>query len=72
MPLIKINGKDYKFDQLFEKAKAQLNMLRFVDVVLRRLKFQAKALQMACTAYASELLGTLAGALLRNENKTLN
>lgn len=66
MSLIKINGQDYEFDQLSDKAKAQLGMLRFVDGELQRLKAQAAALQMARTAYGNVLLGALA------ENQTLN
>ena len=72
MPLIKINDKDYEFDQLSDKAKAQLNMLRFVDAELQRLKTQTAALQMARTAYGSVLLGALAEAPALNENPTLN
>ena len=66
MPLIKINGQDYEFDQLSDKAKAQLSMLRFVDGELQRLKAQAAVLQMARTAYGDLLLSALA------ENQTLN
>ncbi len=66
MPLIKINDQDYEFDQLSEKAKAQLGMLRFVDGELQRLKSQAAVLQMARTAYGNVLLSALA------ENQTLN
>lgn len=66
MSLIKINGQDYEFDQLSEKAKAQLGMLRFVDAELQRLKAQAAVLQMARTAYGNVLLAALA------ENQTLN
>ncbi len=72
MPLIKINGKDYEFDQLSEKAKDQLNKLRFVDSELKRLKSQAAALQIAHVAYGNALLGALAEIPLLNENKTLN
>ena len=72
MPLIKINNKDYEFDQLSDKAKAQLNMLRFVDAELQRLKSQIAALQMARTAYGSVLLGALAETSALNENQTLN
>ncbi len=66
MPLVKINGQDYEFDQLSDKAKAQLGMLRFVDGELQRLKAQAAALQMARAAYGNVLLSALA------ENQTLN
>ena len=66
MPLIKINGTSYESEQLSQKAKAQLNMLRFVDAELQRLKAQTAALQMARTAYGNVLLAALA------ENKTLN
>lgn len=66
MSLIKINGQDYEFDQLSDKAKAQLGMLRFVDGELQRLKAQTAALQMARAAYGNVLLGAL------GENQTLN
>ena len=72
MPIIKINGKNYEFDHLSEKAKAQLGMLRFIDTELLRLKSQAAALQMARTAYGNVLLGALAETPALNENQTLN
>ena len=70
MPLIKINGNDYEFDTLPEQAKEQLNMLRFVDAELQRLKARTAALQMARNSYGRVLLAALPAVL--PENQTLN
>ena len=55
MPIIKIDDKDYDFDQLSDNAKAQLASLQFVDAELQRLNAQTAVLQTARMAYAKAL-----------------
>lgn len=55
MPTIKIDDKEYDFDQLSDNAKAQLASLQFVDAELQRLKSQTAVLQTARRAYAKAL-----------------
>ena len=62
MPIIKIDNKDYDFDQLSDNAKAQLASLQFVDAELQRLNAQTAVLQTARRAYAK----ALSDALLAN------
>ena len=66
MATIKINNKEYEYDHLPEKAKAQLDMLRFLDSELQRLHMQIEALQTARSTYGHVLLAALA------ENQTVN
>ena len=58
MQMIKIDDKEYDFDQLSEGAKSQLLSLQFVDGELQRLNSQAAVLQTARAAY-SKALGEL-------------
>lgn len=55
MPMIKIDDKEYDFDALSDKAKAQLASLQFVDAELQRLNAQAAVYQTARMAYSKEL-----------------
>lgn len=55
MPSIKIDGKEYEYENLSDKAKAQLTSLQFVDNELARLQAQASVLQTARMAYSKEL-----------------
>jgi hypothetical protein len=67
MPIIKIDDKDYDFDQLSDNAKAQLASLQFVDAELQRIAAQTAVLQTARMAYAkalSEALPAGAGTVL--------
>ena len=68
MPIIKIDDKDYDFDQLSDNAKAQLTSLQFVDAELQRLNAQAAVLQTARMAYAK----ALNDALPANASTVLN
>lgn len=52
---IKIDGKDYNFEDLSDEAKAQLASLQFVDSELQRLNSQAAVLQTARIAYSKAL-----------------
>ena len=55
MPIIKIDNKDYEYDNLSEEAKTQLKNLQFVDGEMSRLQAQSAILQTARLAYASAL-----------------
>ena len=68
MPIIKIDDKDYDFDQLSDNAKAQLASLQFVDAELQRLAAQTAVLQTARLAYAK----ALGEALPANPSTVLN
>ena len=68
MPIIKIDDKDYDFDQLSDNAKAQLASLQFVDAELQRLNAQTAVLQTARMAYAK----ALNDALPANASTVLN
>ena len=68
MPTIKIDDKDYDFDQLSDNAKAQLASLQFVDAELQRLNAQTAVLQTARMAYAK----ALNDALPANASAVLN
>ena len=59
MPIIKINDKDYEFDQLPDQAKAQLGLLRHIDDELRRIKAQGAVLQIARAACGKALTDAL-------------
>ena len=60
MTTIKIDDKEYDYDQLSEEAKSQLQSLQFVDAELQRLNGQAAVLQTARIAYAKALNEALA------------
>ena len=55
MPLIKIDDKDYEFDNFSDDAKAQLASIRFVDGELQRLNAQVAVMQTARMSYAKAL-----------------
>ena len=59
MPFIKIDGKEYDFDQLSDDAKSQITSLRFVDAELQRINAQAAVLQTARLSYAKALSDAL-------------
>ena len=60
MSIVKIDNKEYEFDNLCADAKAQLGMLQFVDAELQRLSAQTAILQTARVAYAKALNDALA------------
>ena len=47
MPLIKINGLTYEFDQLSDEAKGHLRYLGFIDVELEQLSMRINLLKIA-------------------------
>jgi hypothetical protein len=55
MTTITIDGKEYEYEALSDKAKAQLTSLQFVDTELARLQAKASILQTARVAYSKEL-----------------
>lgn len=55
MTTITIDGKEYEYEALSDKAKAQLTSMQFVDNELARLQAQASVLQTARMAYSKEL-----------------
>ena len=55
MSIIKIDNKEYEFDNLSADAKGQLQSLQFVDGELARLQAQTAVLQTARMAYAKAL-----------------
>ena len=50
-----IDNKEYEFDSLSDKAKAQLSSMQFVDGELARLQAKASVLQTARMAYSKAL-----------------
>ena len=60
MPIVKIDNKEYEFDNLSADAKGQLQSLQFVDGELQRLHAQTAVLQTARMAYAKALNEALA------------
>ena len=60
MPIVKIDNKEYEFDNLSADAKGQLQSLQFVDTELQRLHAQTAVLQTARMAYAKALNEALA------------
>jgi hypothetical protein len=60
MSIVKIDNKEYEFDNLSANAKAQLQSLQFVDGELQRLHAQTAVLQTARMAYAKGLNEALA------------
>ncbi len=59
MTTITIDGKEYEYEALSDKAKAQLTSMQFVDNELARLQAQASVLQTARMAYSKELQNEL-------------
>ena len=59
MTTITIDGKEYEYENLSDKAKAQLTSMQFVDNELARLQAQASVLQTARIAYSKELQNEL-------------
>ena len=59
MTTITIDNKEYEFESLSDKAKAQLSSLQFVDGELARLQAKASVLQTARMAYANALKSSL-------------
>jgi hypothetical protein len=59
MTTITIDGKEYEYENLSDKAKAQLTSMQFVDSELARLQAQASVLQTARVAYSKELQNEL-------------
>ena len=55
MAKVNIDGKDYEFDDLSEKAKAQLLSLQFVQGELKRLEAQIAVFKTAEVGYMREL-----------------
>jgi hypothetical protein len=55
MPVIKIDGQDYDYDQLSEAAKKQLQCLQFVEAELVRLDNQAAVFKTARIGYLNAL-----------------
>jgi hypothetical protein len=55
MTTITIDNKEYEFESLSDKAKAQLTSLQFVDGELARLQAKASVLQTARMAYSKAL-----------------
>lgn len=59
---VTIDGKEYKLDQLSEKAKKQLVNLRITDEEIQRLNHQLAIAQTARSAYANALKTEIEGA----------
>ena len=59
MTTITIDGKEYEYETLSDKAKAQLTSMQFVDNELARLQAQASVLQTARMAYSKEVQNEL-------------
>jgi len=59
MPNITIDNHPYDLDTLSDDARAQLQMLQFVDAELARLQAQAAVLQTARMAYSKALQAAL-------------
>jgi len=55
MAKVNIDGKDYEFDDLSDKAKAQLLSLQFVQGELKRLEAQIAVFKTAEVGYIREL-----------------
>jgi hypothetical protein len=55
MSTITINNQTYDLDTLSDEAKAQIQMLQFVDAELQRLAAQTAVLQTARVGYAKAL-----------------
>jgi uncharacterized small protein (DUF1192 family) len=59
MPSIKIDDKDYEFDDMTQNAKEQLISLQAVDRRIASLQEELAILQTARIAYANALKGEL-------------
>ena len=55
MANVTIDGKEYDYDGLSEKAKATLSSIQFVQSELKRLSAQASVLKTAESAYGNTL-----------------
>ena len=55
MAKVNIDGQDYEFDDLSDKAKAQLLSLQFVQGELKRLEAQIAVFKTAEVGYIREL-----------------
>ena len=55
MPQVTIDGKEYDFDSLSEKAKANLISLQFVQAELKKFEAQIAVHKTAERAYSQEL-----------------
>ena len=55
MAKVNIDGQDYEFDDLSDKAKAQLLSLQFVQGELKRLDAQIAVFKTAEVGYMREL-----------------
>ena len=59
MPKLTVDNRDYDFDSLRHKAKAQITSLQFVDAELARLAAQTAVMQTARMAYGNALQAAL-------------
>lgn len=59
MPTITIDDQEYDLDSLSDDAKAQLQMLQFVDVELQRLGAQTAVLKTARIGYGKALVAAV-------------
>ncbi len=59
MTTVTIDGKEYEYETLSDKAKTQLTNIQFVDNELARLQAKASILQTARAAYSKELQNEL-------------
>ena len=59
MAKVNIDGKEYEFDNLSDKAKANLVSLQFVQAELKRLDAQVAVFKTAEIGYVRELKGEL-------------
>jgi hypothetical protein len=59
MTTITIDGKEYEYEKLSDKAKAHLTSMRFIDNELARLQAQGSILQTARVAYSKALSSEL-------------
>ena len=59
MAKVNIDGKEYEFDDLSDKAKANLVSLQFVQGELKRLNAQVAVYKTAEVGYVKELKGEL-------------
>ena len=55
MAKVTIDGKEYDYDSLSDKAKATLSSIQFVQSELKRLSAQASVLKTAESAYGNDL-----------------
>jgi hypothetical protein len=67
MNTIAIDNKEYDFDKLSEKTKAQQIFMQFCDQELQRLQSQAAAIQTAHQAYAKALQASLVAEAIQGD-----